>query len=77
MKVVCMENNRVNFVKSEKEKKIENLELVHIDVWGLAEVSSLSESQNYGIFINGANRKVWVYFLRHKSNVFQTFKTQI
>ena len=27
-------HNRVSFVKNEKEKKSESLELVHIDVWG-------------------------------------------
>ena len=54
----------VSFVKSEKEKKDEKLELVHIDVWGLAQVSSLGGSHYYVTFIDDATRKVWVYFLR-------------
>ena len=65
---------RVSFVKSGKEKKDEKLELVHTDVWGPAQVSSLSGSHYYVTFIDGTTRKVWVYFLRQKSNVFQTFK---
>ena len=55
---------RVSFVKSGKENKDENLELVHIDVWGTTQVSSLGGSHYYVTFINDATRKVWVYFLR-------------
>ena len=57
---------RVNFVKSGKEKKNKKLELVHIDVWGLAQVSSLGGSHYSVSFICDASRKVWVYFLRQK-----------
>jgi hypothetical protein len=35
---------RVSFLKDGKHKKDEKLELVHIDVWGLGQVSSLSGS---------------------------------
>ena len=69
-----MENKREYFVKTRKEKKNKKLELVHTDVWGLAQVSSLSGSHYYVTFINDATRKVWVYFLGHKFDVFQTFK---
>ena len=47
---------------------------MHIDVWGPTHVSSLGESYDYAKFIDDATRKLWVYFLRQKSNVFQTFK---
>ena len=74
MKVVCIAKERVSFVKTGKENKSERLELVHIDVWGPTQVSSLGGSHYYVTFIDGATRKVWIYFLRLKSNVFQTFK---
>ena len=64
---------RVSFVKSGKENKKEKLELVHTDVWGPAQVSSLRGSHYYVTFIDDTTRKAWVYFLRHKSDVFQTF----
>ena len=51
-------------MKSGKENKSEKLELVHIDVWRLAQVSSLGGSHYYLTFSDDANRKVWVYFLR-------------
>ena len=65
---------RVSFVKSGKEKKDEKLELVHIDVWGLAQLSSLGGYHYYVTFIDDATRKVWIYFLRQKSDEFVTFK---
>ena len=52
------------FVKTGKENKREKLELVHTNVWGPAQVSSLGGSHYYVTFIDDATRKVWVYFLR-------------
>ena len=66
---------RVSFVKTGKENKKEKLELVHTDVWGPAQVSSLGGSHYYVTFIDDATRKVWVNFLRQKFDIFQTFKT--
>ena len=54
---------RVSFVKTGKENKKEKLELVHTDVWGPAQVSSLGGSHYYVTFIDDATREVWVYFL--------------
>ena len=52
----------------------EKLELMHTDVWGLALISSSRGKQYFVTFINDDSRKVWVYILRHKSNVFEAFK---
>ena len=62
---------RVSFVESGKEKKSERLDLVHTDVWGPTQVSSLGGSHYYVTFIDDATRKVWLYFLRHKSDIFK------
>ena len=58
MKFSYRKQKRVSFVKTGKEKKKEKLELVHTDVWGLAQVSSLGGSHYYVTFINDATRKV-------------------
>ena len=50
------------------------LEMVHTDVWGPSPVSSLGGFRFYVTFIDDVSRKVWVYFLKHKSDVFETFK---
>ena len=66
--------NESEFCQEWEGKENEKLELVHTDVWGLAQVSSLCGSHYYVTFIDDATRKVWVYFLVQKSDVFQTFK---
>ena len=69
-----MEKMIVRFLRVGKQKKSENLELVHTDVWGPAQVQYLGGSRYYVTFIDDATRKTWVYCIRHKSNVFPTFK---
>jgi hypothetical protein len=64
---------RVIFLRVRKEKISERLELVHTDVWGPAQVSSLGGSCYYVTFIDDATRKNWVYCIRQKNDVFDTF----
>jgi hypothetical protein len=58
---------RVRFLRVEKEKKNERLDLVHTDVWGPTQVSSLGVSHYYVTFIDDATRKTWVYCIQQKS----------
>jgi hypothetical protein len=64
---------RVRF-SSRRKKKNERLELLHTDVWGPTQVSSLGGSHYYVTFIDDATRKTCVYCIRQKSDVFDTFK---
>ena len=53
------------------------LELVHSDVWGPAKTVSMGGCRFYVTFIDDHTRKVWVYFMKEKSEVlahFQSFK---
>ena len=65
---------RVRFLRVGKEKKNEKLELVHTDVWGPTQVSSLGGSRYYVTFIDDATRKTWIYCIKNKFDVFDTFK---
>lgn len=65
---------RVRFLKVGKEKKNQKLELVHSDVWGPTQVTSLGGANYYVTFINDATRKTWVYNIRNKFDVFDTFQ---
>ena len=65
---------RVSFSKTARTPKKEKLELVHSDVWGPAPVPSLGGSRYYVTFIDDSTRKVWVYFMKNKSDVFMAFK---
>ena len=64
----------MSFLKTGRTSKAEKLELVHIDLWGLSLVASLGGSRYYITFIEDSSRKIWVYFLKNKSDVFETFK---
>ena len=57
-----------NKIRSEK------LELVHTIVWGPTQVQYLGDSCYYVTFIDDATWKTWVYCIRHKSDVFDSFK---
>ena len=67
-------HKRVRFLKVGKQKKSKKLGLVHIDVWGLAQVQSHGGSRYYVTFIDDATRKTWVYCIRQKYDVFDIFK---
>ena len=54
-------HKRFKFLGVGKEKKSKKLELVHTDVWGLAQVSYLGGSRYYVTFIDDATRKTWIY----------------
>jgi hypothetical protein len=56
------------------ETNSKKLELVHIDVWGPTQVSSLGGSRYYVTFIGDATIKTWIYCVRKKSDVFDTFE---
>ncbi|MCO5600009.1 hypothetical protein L7F22_054117 [Adiantum nelumboides] len=56
------------------------LELVHSDVWGPAKTVSMGGCGFYVTFIDDHTRKVWVYFMKEKSEVFthfQNFKAMV
>uniref|UniRef100_A0A2N9HS85 Integrase catalytic domain-containing protein n=1 Tax=Fagus sylvatica TaxID=28930 RepID=A0A2N9HS85_FAGSY len=49
-------------------------DLVYFDVCGPIEVESLGDNRYFVTFIDDASRKVWVYVLKTKDQVFQLFK---
>ena len=64
---------KVTFSKAGRSSKLEKLELIHTDVWGPAPIRSLGGTLYYVTFIDDSTRKVWVYFLKNKSDVLSTF----
>jgi hypothetical protein len=48
------------------------LEMIHLDVW-TTKTESIRGCRYYVSFINDHTRKVWVYFMKHKGEVFQYF----
>ncbi len=48
------------------------LEMIHSDVW-TTKIESIGGCKYYVSFINDDTRKVWVYFMKHKGEMFQHF----
>ncbi len=56
------------------------LELVHSDVWCPTKIVSMGGCRFYVTFIHDHTCKVWVYFMKEKSEVFthfQSFKAMV
>uniref|UniRef100_A0A803Q806 Integrase catalytic domain-containing protein n=1 Tax=Cannabis sativa TaxID=3483 RepID=A0A803Q806_CANSA len=71
VKLLASEGYTTNFPRTPKK---ERLELVHSDVWGPTTTSSIGGKHYFVTFIDDHSRKVWVYFLKHESEVFEAFK---
>src|ERR1044072_5004268 len=64
---------RVSF-KTEKHTTEGILDYVHSDVWGPTKESSIGGSRYFVTFVDDCSKKVWVYFMQHKSEVFAKFR---
>ena len=74
MILVC---HRVSFPSTPAPANVSKciLEYLHMDVWGPASVSSHSGCVYFLSVIDDFSRKVWCFFMRHKSDVFEKLKT--
>jgi transposase InsO family protein len=50
------------------------LDLVHLDVCGWISVASITRNMYYVSFIDDFSRKIWIYFLMTKDEVFSRFQ---
>ena len=53
------------------------LDYLHSDLWGPTKVSSFGSAIYMLTIIDDFSRKVWVFFLKQKGDVFSTFKFNI
>ncbi|KAI4340978.1 hypothetical protein MLD38_025761 [Melastoma candidum] len=70
---VMGKQRRVKF-SSGKHTSMGILEYIHSDLWGPARVKSHGGCSYFVTFIDDYSRKVWVYFLKSKDEVFERFK---
>ena len=71
---VLGKQKRVTFTKDGRNKRTRRLELVHTDVWGPAHEKSYGGNSYFLTFIDDFSRKTWVFTIRQKADVFNTFK---
>ena len=56
------------------------LDIIHSDVWGLAETETFGGCQYYITFIEDFSMHTWIFLIRQKGEVFkhfQTFKSEL
>ena len=70
---IYVKQHRIKFASSTKRSE-GILELVHSDVWGPAPVSARGGARYFVTFIDNFSKRVWVYLIREKSEVFARFK---
>ena len=66
--------SRKSFPKEASTRAMKPLQLVHSDVCGPFNPPSFGKNKYFLLFIDDFSRKTWVYFLKEKSEVFETFK---
>jgi hypothetical protein len=66
-------HKRTSFPQSSNQAK-QHLELVHTNLCGPIQIESIGGRFYFLTFIDDFNRKIWIYFLRHKSETFAKFK---
>nr|KYP55958.1 Retrovirus-related Pol polyprotein from transposon TNT 1-94 [Cajanus cajan] len=65
---------RTSFPRSSEYRAKEQLGLIHTDLCGPITPESFSGKKYFVSFIDDFSRKTWVYFLKEKLEVFETFK---
>jgi transposase InsO family protein len=66
-------HKRTSFPRFSTQAK-QHLELAHTDLCGPMHTKSIGGSIYFLKFIDDFSRKIWIYFLRHKSETFAKFK---
>ncbi|KAK8939155.1 hypothetical protein KSP39_PZI011327 [Platanthera zijinensis] len=65
---------RETFEGGKSRRATRQLELVHSDIAGPFETTSIGGSRYYITFTDDFSRKCWVYFLREKAEALEKFK---
>ncbi len=66
--------HRSSFPRNGRERAKEPLGLIHSDVCGKINSRSLGGAEYFVTFIDDKTHYVWIYMLKHKHEVFKTFK---
>lgn len=67
-------SHRLPFKKEQEDRNTKPGELIHMDVCGKIQVESLGGANYYVTFIDDAINFCYVYFIKHKDDVFEKFK---
>ena len=51
-----------------------NVDYIHLNLWNSSRIPSKGGTRYMLTFIDDYSRKVWIYFFKHKNDVYRTFK---
>ena len=72
--------HRSSFTNGESWLASKVLQLIHVDICGPMNTSSITGCKYFLLIVDDFSRKMWVYFLKYKSDafsIFQKFKTLV
>ena len=72
---VARKHNRSSFPNKSEYRASKRLQLVHGDICGPIQPSTVGGRRYYFLLIDDYSRLMWVAFLKEKSDVFQHFKS--
>lgn len=67
-------HKRDSFPVGKSRRAKQPLELVHTDICGPIEVESLGHKRYFLLFVDDFTRRIWIYFLKEKSEAFTKFR---
>lgn len=71
---ICCEGKQSRLPFSKGTRATEVLQIVHADVCGAMETKSIGGAQYFLLFVDDFSRMTFIYFMKHKSEVFHWFK---
>ena len=71
---IFRKHHRETFPVGKSYRASTPLEIMHSDICGLMQTSSMGGCNYFLTFIHDYPRKSWVYFLKHKSDAFSCFQ---
>ena len=71
---MCTRKNTKNPYPNSDNKAKGILYIIHSDICGPMQTTSLSGYVYYAFFIDDYSRKTWIYFLKKKDEMFERFK---
>ena len=71
---VANKHSRSDFPNASEFRASKRLELIHSDICGLIQPSTLGGRRYYFLSVDDSSQLIWVVFLKEKSEAFQCFK---